>query len=251
MNFRTSACACTVLVPFLAALPMEAAAQTPTAAMSDTATPRDVLEPFNRLMFGFNTIVVDYVVDPAARVLGDITPAFVQRIGTNIYENISEPEFVFTNLLAGHTRDASVSVGRFAVNSTIGIGGIFDVATPIGLERRTTEFSEAMCKLGVPPGPYLILPFIGPTNVFSGGLLGVTLAAEWYVLSLVSTALAAGDAIFDVSVSAASLRHVRDIPQDQHPDHYALQQEEFWDYVKAGCAPGEGRTVLSATGVRE
>ena len=230
---------------------MEAAAQTLSGALSDTATPRDVLEPFNRLMFGFNTLVVDYIVDPAARVLGDVTPAFVQRISSNIYENISEPAFVFTNLLAGHTRDASVSVGRFAVNSTIGIGGIFDVATPIGLERRTTEFSEATCKLGVPPGPYLILPLIGPTNVFSGGLLGVTLAVEWYVLSPVSAALAVGNAIVGVGVAAASLRHVRDIPQDPHPDHYALQQEAFWDYVKAGCAPGEGRTMLSATGVSE
>ncbi len=247
MNLRATALACAALAPLLAAMPTVAAAQAP--AGPDIATPRDVLEPFNRAMFGFNSLMVEYVIDPAAWALGSITPAFVQRIGSNVYENISEPEFVFTNLLAGHPADASVSVGRFAVNSTIGIAGIFDVATPIGLERRATEFSEAMCKVGVPPGPYLILPFIGPTNLFSGGLLGAALAADWYVLSLVSTALAAGDAIFDVSVSAASLRHVRDIPEDQHPDHYALQQQEFWDYVKAGCAPAEAKTA--AAGVKE
>jgi phospholipid-binding lipoprotein MlaA len=229
MRLLTIARACAACAPLLAAVP--------AAAAAPPATPPDVLEPFNRLMFGFNSLVVDYVVDPVAWALGRITPEFAQRIGSNVYENISEPEFVFTNLLAGHPRDASVSVGRFAVNSTVGLGGIFDVATPIGLERRTTELSEAMCKVGVPPGPYLILPFIGPTNLYSGGLLGAALAAEWYVLSLVSATLAAGDAIFDVSVSAASLRHVRDIPEDQHPDHYSLQQQEFWDYVKAGCGP--------------
>ena len=231
--------------------PPAAEAQTPGAAatpkVATLETPRDLLEPLNRAMFGFNSVVVDYVVDPAADVLGTVTPPFVQRIGVNLYENISEPEFVFTNLLAGHPADAAVSVGRFAVNSTIGIAGMFDAATPLGLERRTTEVSEAMCKVGITPGPYMVLPLIGPTNVFSGGLLGAALAAEWYALSLVSAALAAADAVFDVSVSVASLRHVRDIPEDNHPDHYALQQQEFWDYVKAGCAPDAGKKLATTT----
>lgn len=231
MKRRTKGLAGAALLALLAAAPAVAA----EVAAPEIATPADILAPFNRAMYGFNSLVVDYVVDPAASLLGAVTPEFARRIARNVYENISEPEFVFTNLLAGHPADAAVSVGRLAVNSTVGIAGIFDVATPIGLERRGTELSEAMCKVGVPPGPYLILPFIGPTNLYSGGLMTVALATEWYVLSLVSAALAAGDAIVDVSVSAASLRHVTDIPEDHHPDPYALQQQEFWDYVKAGC----------------
>ncbi len=226
-------------------------AQTQTAAGTGAVTietPRDVLEPLNRAVFDFNNLVVDYVVDPVAAGLGAVTPALVQRLGVNLYENISEPEFVFTNLLAGHPRDAAVSVGRFAVNSTVGLGGLFDAATPLGLERRTTEVSEAMCKVGIPPGPYMVLPLIGPTNMFSGGLLGAALAAEWYALSLVSAALAAGDAIFDVSVSVASLRHVRDIPSDGNSDTYALQQKEFWDYVKDGCGPANAKVASAAKG---
>jgi phospholipid-binding lipoprotein MlaA len=248
MGIRSAAGVFTILVPLLTAFPLSAEAQAPGAARSEMATPPDLLEPLNRAMFGFNSMVVNTVVDPLAWGLGQITPPFVQRLGTNLYENISEPEFVFTNLLAGHPLDAAVSVGRFAVNSTVGIAGLFDVATPIGLERRSTEVSEAMCKVGIPPGPYLVLPLIGPTNLFSGGLLGAALAVEWYALSLVSTALAAGDAIFDVSVSVASLRHVREIPEDQHPDHYSLQQQEFWDYVKAGCGPAEGGKTAVVTG---
>ena len=77
------------------------------------------------------------------------------------------------------------------------------------------------------------------------------LAMEWYVLSLVSATLAAGDAIVDISVSAASLRHVRDIPEDHNPDPYALQQEEFWGYVKAGCAPAGSRTAAAAQGIKD
>jgi len=247
MNFRAATLACTALFPLLSGIPADANAQTQAAVKSEIATPRDMLEPLNRTMFGFNSVVVDYVVDPTAWVLGKVTPGFVQRGASNVYENISEPEFVFTNLLAGHPGSAAVSVGRFAVNSTVGIGGLFDVATPIGLERRPTEVSEAMCKVGITPGPYLVLPLIGPTNVLSGGLLGAALLTEWYALSLVSAALAAADAVFDVSVSVASLRHVRDIPEDQHPDHYALQQQEFWDYVKAGCGPSEGTKTAAAT----
>ena len=250
MNLRTTAIACTALVPLLAGLPMTAGAQTPSATPTMMVTPHDTLEPLNRAMFGVNTIIVDYVVNPAAWVLGNVTPGFVQRGAFNVYENLSEPEFVFTTLLAGHPGSAAVSVGRFAVNSTVGIAGLFDVATPIGLERRPTEVSEAMCKVGITPGPYLVLPLIGPTNVFSGGLLGTALAVEWYGLSLISAALAAADAAFDISVSVASLRHVRDIPEDQHPDHYALQQQEFWDYVKAGCGPSEGTKTAAVANVK-
>ncbi len=237
MNLRALALTFSALATLLATLPETAGAQTQTAVKSEIATPPDLFEPFNRVMFGINSTVVDYLVEPTAKALGAVTPDFVRRIGGNLYENISEPEFVFTNLLAGHPGDALVSVGRFAVNSTVGLVGMFDAATPMGLERRNTEVSEAMCKVGIAPGPYLILPLIGPTNVFSGGILGAVLAAEWYALSLVSTALAAGDAVFDLSVSVASLRHVRDIPGSQSTDHYAVQQKEFWDYVKAGCAP--------------
>ncbi len=249
MSIRAVAFACTALVPLLAALPLAAEAQTPPTTPTTIATPHDTLEPLNRVMFGLNKVVVDYMVDPTAWALGKVTPGFVQQGASNLYENISEPEFVFTNLLAGYPGSAAVSVGRFAVNSTIGIGGLFDVATPLGLERRPTEVSEAMCKVGITPGPYLVLPLIGPTNVFSGGLLGTALAVEWYGLSLISATLAAADAVFDISVSVASLRHVRDIPEDQHPDHYALQQQEFWDYVKAGCGSSEGTKTAAVTDV--
>ena len=248
MSLRTIILAFTALVPFLTALPTTADAQAPMAAKSEIATPPDLFMPLNRTMFGFNEVVVDYVVNPAAWVLGKVTPGFVQTGAANFYENISEPEFMLTNLLAGYPGSAAVSVGRFAVNSTVGIGGLFDVATPIGLQRRPTEVSEAMCKVGIPPGPYMVLPLIGPTNIFSGGILGAALAAEWYALSLISTALAAADAVFDVSVSVASLRNARDVPSDPN-DRYVRQQNEFWDYVKAGCGQAKEMKTATATGM--
>lgn len=239
-SLRTTILAATAMVALLAAAP--AHAQAPAAAKTDIAIPPDLLMPLNRVVFGVNEVVVDYLVNPAAGVLAGVAPGFLKTAATNVYENVSEPEFMLTNLLAGHPKDALVSVGRFGLNSTVGVAGLFDVATPLGLERRNTEVSEAMCKAGVPPGPYLVLPLIGPTNLFSGGLLGVALAAEWYALSLISTALAAADAVFDISVSVASLRHARDVPGDQN-DRYLRQQTDFWTYVKDGCTTADAKTA--------
>ena len=249
MTLKTLLFTCTILAATLGSAVAQVQKPADTTTQARIATPPDLFMPLNRVMFGFNEVVVDYVVNPAAWGLGKVTPGFVQTAATNVYENISEPEFMLTNLLAGYPGSAAVSVGRFAVNSTVGIGGLFDVATPIGLQRRSTEVSEAMCKVGIPPGPYMVLPLIGPTNIFSGGILGAALAAEWYALSLISTALAAADAVFDVSVSVASLRNSRDVPSDPK-DRYVRQQNEFWDYVKAGCGPSETTKTVAANGVK-
>jgi phospholipid-binding lipoprotein MlaA len=246
MGFRRTALACVSIIALIPVAPPVAEAEAPSVPTQEFAIPNDIFEPVNRAMFDFNVFVVGYVVNPAASILSYVTPGPVQRVATNLYENINEPEFVFTNLLAGYPKDAAVSVGRFAINTTIGLAGIVDVATPMGLVRRSTEVSEAMCKAGVPPGPYIVLPLIGPTNVFSGGLLGATLAAEWYALGLVSATLAAADALLDLVVAMASLRHTRDIPDEHRTDTYAVQQKEFWDYVKAGCQPTEHGAMTAA-----
>jgi len=199
-------------------------------------TPTDIFRPFNRAMFGFNAFFVDYVVDPTANMLSKVTPSWLKKTGTNVYENVTEVEFIFTNLVDGHPKDSAVSVARLAINSTIGIVGIFDVATKIGLERRQVEISESICNAGISPGPYVVFPIVGPTNLFGGGLMGGLLLTEWYLLSLVDAALAAGDAILDTTVGAASLRHVNDLPDPTiQGDLYTRQQNEYWDELKKEC----------------
>lgn len=243
MNLRRLLRTGATCIPLLAAAPMVLAAPPAAEPIPEFTPPPDIFEPLNRAMFGFNRVVVAYVVDPAAHILRTTTPAFVQRTAGNIYENLREPEFIFTNLLAGHLNDAYVSAQRLAVNTTVGIGGAFDVATAAGMKRRSTEFSEATCAAGIPPGPYLVLPVVGPASAYSAGLLAAAMATEWQVLSLFAAVLVETreiiDDIMDMSVSAASLRHVRDMPGDGQQDAYADQQQHFWDYVKAGCHPAE------------
>ncbi|CAK0764284.1 phospholipid-binding lipoprotein MlaA [Gammaproteobacteria bacterium] len=204
-------------------------------AKSETI-PTDIFKLFNRAMFGFNAFFVDYVVDPTDNMLSKVTPTWLKKTSTNVYENITEVEFIFTNLVDGHPKDSAVSVARLAINSTVGIAGIFDVATKIGLERRQVEISESICNAGISPGPYVVFPVIGPTNLFGGGLMGGLLLTEWYLLSLVDAALAAGDAILDTTVGAASLRHVNDLPDPTiQGDLYTRQQNEYWDELKKEC----------------
>jgi phospholipid-binding lipoprotein MlaA len=251
IRFVLTVCATMALTSPALAEATAPAVPPPGAVPAALDTPGDLFEPLNRAVFQFNNTLVAWVIDPLADVLSRVTPTVVQTMGTNVYNNISEPEYFFTNFLAGYRKDAGVSLGRLLVNTTLGVGGLFDVATPMGFKRRPTEVSEAMCRAGVSPGPYVVLPVIGPTNLFSGGILGGLLATEWYVLSLVSTALAAGDAVFDISVSAASLRHVRELPGGEDADLYAVQQRVFWDSIKSDCdlTPRPVSLPITSTGL--
>ncbi len=197
--------------------------------------PSDLFESFNRAMFGFNTFFAYHVVDPSAAGLDKVTPNWLRTAGSNFYENLTEPEFFFTNLIDGNFKDSAVSVARLVVNSTVGIAGIFDVATSLGLKRHQIEISDAFCNAGVPPGPYVVLPLVGSTNLLSGGLMGALLATEWYLLSLMDATIAAGDAILDTTVGAASLRHVGDVPASAQSDPYANQQNIYWNDLKKAC----------------
>ncbi len=207
----------------------------------------DPLEAFNRGVFGFNTAVVDHVIAPASDVFAAWMPEGVRRAGGNVYTNLTEPEFMVTNLLAGNHEEAAVSFGRFAVNSTVGLAGLYDPASALGLVRRETEFGEALCRAGVPTEPYMVLPLAGPGNAWSAGLLTGFIVGGWYLLSLISPVLATADLVLDLSASAASLRHASDQPDKDRLDPYAVQKADYRRYLDKGCGEGaeEKRPQLS------
>ena len=198
----------------------------------------DPLESFNRAMFAFNNAVLDHVVDPIAGYTRTSISPQLRQAGHNFYENLSEWEFVVTNLLQGNYADSRVSAERLAINTTLGVGGLFDPASGMGLVRRQTEFGEALCSFGVPPGYYLVLPLIGPANTTSFGVIAVVFAGGYYVLGQVATWLIVVDVVTDVAVGAASLRHVADRPDAIHSDPYSVQRREYIEYLKHGCPIG-------------
>ena len=205
-------------------------------APSVEAASGDPLEPFNRAMYGFNKGVVDYVINPTVDAVAPYTPTPVVTGLGNAYNNLTEVEYVLNGALRRDPAMIATSAGRFVINSTVGIAGLFDVATPLGLVRQKGDFGEAMCAAGVPAGLYVVLPLVGPANVTSAGLLAGGVAVEVYLLSFISMALATADfLVIDTGGSAASLRYATDIPPGS--DGYSVQRKEYDGYIKSACDP--------------
>ncbi len=122
------------------------------------------LESYNRAMFSFNTKVEKYVLRPMARGYRAITSDYIRQRITNFFNNIDEPVSAVNHLLQGEFADSGKNVGRFVVNTTLGIVGLFDVAKDMGLERNSTGFDETLATWCVPDGPLVMLPIIGPST---------------------------------------------------------------------------------------
>jgi phospholipid-binding lipoprotein MlaA len=140
-------------------------------ATANMGTPGDPLERMNRGTHRFNTAIDRAVLKPVAVGYRKHVPAPV-RVGVNNFlENLSYPTTIVNNLLQGKVRDTLNDIGRFTVNSTIGLAGIFDPATRFGFARNDEDFGQTLGRWGVPAGPYLVLPFFGPSTVRDGPAL--------------------------------------------------------------------------------
>jgi len=129
----------------------------------------DPFEPTNRAIFAVNEAIDDAVVGPAARAYDTVTPQPVQTGVRNFMTNLNQP-VVFTNaLLQGDVHAAGDTFGRFLMNTTVGVGGIFDVATHEGVPQHRRDFGQTLAKWGVDDGPYLVLPLMGPSNLRDTG----------------------------------------------------------------------------------
>lgn len=125
----------------------------------------DPFEPTNRAVFAFNEAVDDAVVGPAARAYDAITPAPVQTGVRNVMTNLNQPVVFANALLQGDVHAAGDTAGRFLMNTTIGVGGLFDVATHEGVPEHRRDFGQTLARWGVGDGPYLVLPVLGPSNL--------------------------------------------------------------------------------------
>ena len=125
----------------------------------------DPAEPLNRTIHGFNKGVDKYAFRPVSQAYGAITPDPVENLVENLGDNLSSPADAINHLLQGDIAASITAVGRFGVNSTIGLVGLFDPATTLGLAEKQTNFGETLGKWGVGEGAYVELPFLGPSTV--------------------------------------------------------------------------------------
>jgi phospholipid-binding lipoprotein MlaA len=132
---------------------------------ASTGNPRDPIEPFNRGVYEFNDALDKALLKPAAEVYRGVLPQFVRTGVSNFFSNINDVIVALNNLLQGKIVDAVSDVGRIVVNSTIGLLGVLDVATELGLEKHDEDFGQTLGYWGMGDGPYLVLPFFGPKNL--------------------------------------------------------------------------------------
>lgn len=135
------------------------------AEANDMGDPKDPYEDFNRAMWDFNYDILDeYILRPTAVAYRDYMPQVARTGLLNAALNLEEPGNTLNNLLQGKVGDSMTSLGRFVINSTIGLLGTIDVASNMGLQRKEEEFGETLGKWGVGTGPYLMLPAFGPSD---------------------------------------------------------------------------------------
>ena len=142
-------------------------------ATGPNANPKDPLEPMNRRIASFNDVLDDNLLKPVATGYRDYTPQPVQTGVSNFFRNLSDVWSTVNNGLQLKGRETAESCLRVVVNTVFGIYGLFDVATEIGLQRHPEDFGQTLGYWGVPSGPYVVLPLLGPSTLRDGASLPV------------------------------------------------------------------------------
>jgi phospholipid-binding lipoprotein MlaA len=133
----------------------------------------DPFEKFNRGMLSFNNVVDRFVMDPITIAYRFVLPEPVRRSVERFFDNVNSTQTLVNDIFQLEWRDAGITGARLVVNSTAGIGGLFDPAARWGIEGHLSDFGQTLAIAGAPSGPYFMLPLLGPSNVRDGVGLGV------------------------------------------------------------------------------
>ena len=128
-------------------------------------TETDPLKDLNQKTHNLNQTLDLQVASPVARFYKRITPDFIEIGITNFTQNVEDLSIGFNNILQGKIKSGFSDLGRFTLNTTIGIAGFLDIATDMGLEKHDEDFGQTLAVWGVPDGPYLVLPGLGPSTM--------------------------------------------------------------------------------------
>jgi phospholipid-binding lipoprotein MlaA len=128
----------------------------------------DPLEPMNRALYEFHDTVDTAVVKPVAQAYIDVVPELIRTGVSNVFNNIEDLISAVNDLLQGKLDKLDNDLARVLLNTAFGVGGIFDLASMVGLERGNEDFGQTFGAWGLPQGPYLFVPFFGPTTVRDG-----------------------------------------------------------------------------------
>ena len=200
-----------VIVALTASLSLTACASTHTTSAAEQAEIKATNDPFegvNRVIFDFNDFLDRLLIAPLAGLYRVTVPPPVRDRVANILSNMSEPVIMANNLLQGEFGKAGTTFGRLVTNSTLGVGGIFEVANGFGMRQQQGDFGQTLHVWGAGSGPYIVLPLFGPSNVRDAVGLGVdTVMSPWkYIVATGGTTIEDTYTIADTSASALSRR---------------------------------------------
>ncbi|MGB0127544.1 MAG: VacJ family lipoprotein, partial [Rhodocyclaceae bacterium] len=130
-----------------------------------STNPKDPLESFNRGVFAFNEVADKAVIKPVAQGYDKAVPLPGKVVVSNLFSNFTEPLVALNNLLQGKGKEAISDIGRFLINSSVGILGAFDIASEMGIEKHEEDFGQTFGRWGVGEGAYVVWPIIGPRTL--------------------------------------------------------------------------------------
>jgi len=144
--------------------------------------PADPWEPANRKFYAVHQVIDHWVLAPAAHAYAHL-PKPLRKSMHNFSTNLSEPGVMVNDLLQGHVGTAASTLGRFAINTTVGVGGVFDVAKRGRIPHHDNGFGTTLGRWGAKPGPYMFVPVLGPTDVRDalGGIVNIFLSPYYYL----------------------------------------------------------------------
>ena len=203
-------------------------------ATTQESNPIDPWENWNRKVQYFNDEVDEYAMTPVAKAYRWVTPVIIDGAISRVFSNIDDIGVTINSLLQFKLKQAGMDMSRFLVNTTAGVAGVMDVATMIDLPKHNEDFGQTLGVWGVPPGPYLVLPFWGPSSPRgTAGLVGdaffdplnYTLFAS-FAVSAVSTLAD----VVEVTDTRAGFMTSEKIVNEAAIDRYSFIKESYLQY---------------------
>ena len=209
-------------------------------ALSGCATnnPRDPFEPFNRSMFKFNDAVDQAALKPAATAYKRVLPSFVQTGVNNFFGNLSDVWTGANNLMQGKGEQGMSDLTRVALNSTFGLAGLLDIASEAGLKKHNEDFGQTLGYWGVPSGPYLMLPLLGPSTVRDTSALPLDIYADPWGNVDPTSARAFGTALRVVD-QRATILDASNLMEEAALDRYVFIRDGFMQRRQGQIFDGE------------
>jgi len=214
----------------------------------------DPLEGMNRSLLRFNEELDRWVLDPFTRIYRFLVPSPVKRSLRNAVANVNSPVILANDVFQLELHDAGITLWRFVINSTVGIGGLIDIGDLLNVPRHSSDFDQTLAIYGVPSGPFLVLPILGPNTVRSSAGMVVDLLfrptvyflgpAEQLTFTIIqggSSGLALREAAFD------QIRALHESSVDYYASlrnaYYQNRMAEIWGRRRAREAQAQARVV--------